>query len=542
MADLRGVDAVDGVARSAEELSAALLAIEDRMIVDVEAAFTTAVELERQAAVVGDEPLHMRARLCRAGLLRRMGAVADAAKEFTAVHQWAVEQIDRRLQARVHVSWANLERMAGDAAKSLEHALSAVEVLDETATAYMQIMYPSNLADALVFNGQVEAARPRYREAERLARKLGRSDLLPTVLNDWAYAEYSSGDFLRAREVAQRLQEYAAEHDLDLLPSWLDTIGAIQIENGEYAEAEQTMQRCIARHEAGDAGDDDYLAEYLLTLARAQRGVGAIGRAQVSLDASRALCTERELQEVLLRVHQEQAELHAARGEHAEAFDAMKVFFAAREHLLARQEQDSALARHAEFETAEARDDANRFREQARRDPLTGLHNRRYVDEELPALVAADPDLTVAIADIDHFKRINDELTHDTGDQVLVKVAKLLDTELAAVIPEGFVARLGGEEFLLVLPATPVTLAVRQLDGIRRAIGEHDWRDTTGGLPVTVSIGVAGVNEASPRSQSAALSTADRNLYAAKHAGRNRVVAGTEPEPRQRAYRDRTAP
>ena len=176
------------------------------------------------------------------------------------------------------------------------------------------------------------------------------------------------------------------------------------------------------------------------------------------------------------------------------------------------------------------------------RDPLTGLRNRRYVDEELPALIAADPDLTVAIADIDHFKRINDELSHDVGDQVLVQVAKLLDTELAAVAPDGFAARLGGEEFLLVLPATPVTLAATQLDGIRRAISDHDWHGTTNGLPVTVSIGVAGVSETTPRSQAAALATADRNLYAAKHAGRNRVVAGTAPEPRPRAYRDRDAP
>jgi diguanylate cyclase (GGDEF)-like protein len=230
-------------------------------------------------------------------------------------------------------------------------------------------------------------------------------------------------------------------------------------------------------------------------------------------------------------VHQEQAELHAARGEYAEAFAVHKLFVAATDSLRAGQEQAETLARHAMFETAEAREQAGRFREEARRDPLTGLRNRRFIDEELPALIAADFALTVAIADIDHFKQINDRTSHDVGDRVLAQVAKLLEIELAAVSPNGFAARLGGEEFLLVLPATPVALATRQLDGIRRAISEFDWHDTTNGLPVTVSIGVAGVNEAFPPSQSGVLSAADRNLYVAKHAGRNRVVTGTESEP-----------
>ena len=88
------------------------------------------------------------------------------------------------------------------------------------------------------------------------------------------------------------------------------------------------------------------------------------------------------------------------------------------------------------FETAEAREEAEHFREQARRDPLTGLRNRRYVDEELPALIAAGGELTVAIVDLDHFKWVNDRLSHDVGDQVLVLVAKLLETELAAIVPD----------------------------------------------------------------------------------------------------------
>ena len=117
-------------------------------------------------------------------------------------------------------------------------------------------------------------------------------------------------------------------------------------------------------------------------------------------------------------------------------------------------------------------------------------------------------------------------------------VAKLLETELAAVSPDGFVARMGGEEFLMVLPGTDVPVAVPQLDGVRRAVRSYAWADITDGLPVTVSIGVAGVSEASAPTQSELLSAADRNLYVAKHGGRDRVVSGAAHEGRTSSYRD----
>jgi diguanylate cyclase (GGDEF)-like protein len=153
-------------------------------------------------------------------------------------------------------------------------------------------------------------------------------------------------------------------------------------------------------------------------------------------------------------------------------------------------------------------------------------------------MIEADPALTVAIVDLDRFKRVNDMFSHDVGDQVLVMVAKLLEIELAAVSPRGFVARMGGEEFLLVLPGTEVPLATRRLDAIRRTVGAYAWDDITRGMPVTVSIGVAGVPDAAAPTQSDLLSTADRNLYAAKHGGRDRVVSGTPRDERNLSYRD----
>jgi diguanylate cyclase (GGDEF)-like protein len=532
---------VDGYAIDAERLAAALLEIEDRYLWDAADSLTRATRYEEQAEELGDELLAARARLCQANMLMRNGEVAAAARRIWGIHQWTVEHGDQQLQARTHLVWANIHRHLGDAAQCLEHSLLSVEALDDDATPHMQIWHRTKLADALGLAGSMDAARERYAQAEELCATLDQPRLMMGILNNYAYTEYAAGNHERAQEVAERLQALAVRHGYELDPAVLDTIGAIEIENGRYAEAERTLQVCIARHADGHHEDADALAEYLLTLARAQRSLGATDRAQLSLDASRELCVERELGDVLVRVHLEQSELHAARGEYAEAFAAHKVFFAAHNRLHSMQREAQARTRQAMFETTEARREAERFREQARRDPLTGLRNRRYLDEQLPGLLEAGGPLTVAIVDLDHFKRINDQFSHHVGDQVLVGVAKLLETELAAVAPDGFVARMGGEEFLMVLPDLDVPEATGPIDGIRRAGRSFDWTEIVHDLPVTVSIGVAGRSDAPAPTQAALLATADRNLYVAKHAGRDRVVAGAARDGHTRSYRDAPA-
>jgi diguanylate cyclase (GGDEF)-like protein len=165
----------------------------------------------------------------------------------------------------------------------------------------------------------------------------------------------------------------------------------------------------------------------------------------------------------------------------------------------------------------------------SRTDSLTGVFNRRHFHEVLAAeLARAERDGStpgVLMVDIDHFKRINDELSHDVGDLVLVRVAKMLEARVTAARPDGFAARMGGEEFLLVLPDKPVPEAARLLDRIRHEVRTHGWDEITVGLPVTVSIGLAGVGDAPARTQAGLLSAADRNLYAAKRGGRDRVVS-----------------
>jgi len=163
------------------------------------------------------------------------------------------------------------------------------------------------------------------------------------------------------------------------------------------------------------------------------------------------------------------------------------------------------------------------FEQAALSDALTGFRNRRWLDQTLPRIIqrhlhVSEP-LCLAIMDIDHFKRVNDGFGHPAGDAVLVKVGNLVRGNLR---PADSAARIGGEEFALILPQTALKGAVKAVERVREAIAgtafDHDGR----ALPqVTVSLGLAelqpGVNSEE------LLAQADVALYAAKQSGRNRT-------------------
>ncbi|BEL04274.1 hypothetical protein Q0Z83_024650 [Actinoplanes sichuanensis] len=504
------------------ELFGALVEVEEQFAWADLDTLQTAVDLEERARVLGDEELVMRARICQAKMRMRKGEIAAAARQVREIEQWGVVNDSPPVRARAHLLWANLERHVGSFAEALEHSVLAVELLEDTATASTRVWHRAKLADALGQFDSMELARSHYRQAEELAARHRLSWLRMAVLNNWAYMELTSGFSRDAHQVARRLQAAAEADGLELEGADLDTIANIHLANGRFAEAERAVEQAMAYDESHGVEEADSRAEYLLTLAAALRGQGEHERAQACLDACGDLCAQRELGDVLVRLWQEQAELHAARSDFEAAFGMYRRFFVAYRDQHLSLQRTQARDRHAMFEVSEARRDAERFREQARRDQLTGLRNRRFVDEQLPLLMnGPDQPLSVAILDLDHFKLINDGFSHDVGDRVLKRVAALLDNELVAA-PPAFAARLGGEELLLVLPGVDAVEAGARLDGVRRAIRAYDWQSVTDGLSVTVSVGVA---QAAPGfTQADVLSAADRCLYAAKHGGRDQVV------------------
>jgi diguanylate cyclase (GGDEF)-like protein len=176
----------------------------------------------------------------------------------------------------------------------------------------------------------------------------------------------------------------------------------------------------------------------------------------------------------------------------------------------------------------ESRQLQEQYRRHASVDAVTGLHNRRWLNDIAPRLMrrmAMKGDaLSLVMIDVDHFKKFNDDHGHPAGDYVLFAVAQVLKSRLR---PTDIVARYGGEEFTVVLPETPLSGAQVAADRVRRAIQDLDLLTPDDRpLPgVTASMGVA---EMVPgESFEALVERADAALYEAKRAGRNRVRMAT---------------
>ncbi|MBZ5679668.1 MAG: diguanylate cyclase [Acidobacteriia bacterium] len=160
----------------------------------------------------------------------------------------------------------------------------------------------------------------------------------------------------------------------------------------------------------------------------------------------------------------------------------------------------------------------------ATHDFLTNLLNRAEIlaalQREFSRSGREDKPATVILADIDHFKRVNDTLGHAAGDEVLKEVAKRLKSDLRLY---DVVGRYGGEEFLIILPGCDVTVGARRANEIRNLVGKDPIQTPFGTTSVTVSMGVTVTSSTRDHSISDFLHEADVSMYAAKKNGRNRV-------------------
>lgn len=492
--------AVDGIAASARRLAA-----------DAEALHLPEVRL--------------RAELVEADLLRRQGHLAEASRVAQRVRRWATDNNSGRLLGRsVYILAAVLQEL-GDLSMALEMAVTAVELLDETVPMTSRIDHLVRLADCLGLQHDSDASQ-RYSEVLQLARDLGDIDRELLVLNNWAYSEALAGRTATAVDISAQLQARSAQHEMPLSPGRLDTVARVLMGAGRLEEAVEVLLAGTQPGALDDSSDGDAGADFLLTLAEAYRVLGSFDDAQQHLDECVHRCERHGLTAIRVRARREQAQLHAAVGDWQDAYEEFKRYSDELSELQSASRDARARAMQAMYETTEARRQTRRYRELSLRDPLTGLYNRRHADAELQRLQSrGEQPLTVALIDLDHFKRVNDTCSHDVGDQVLRVMGVLLQEAVPGADDEwsSFAARIGGEEFLLVLVGEDGDAATDRLEALRRTVRAYPWGDLTGTLPVTVSIGATSAGAWDAPTPAELLGRADALLYQAKRRGRDRL-------------------
>ena len=314
---------------------------------------------------------------------------------------------------------------------------------------------------------------------------------------DLAAAEAAMRQTEAAPGVACRRAQIHRGHTWALLLEAMGDPGALQA-------LEESLERCLAY---------PFLELALFASEHRTRLLAQAGRFE------EALIEHRRYHALFLRTnnetHSRHIQYHMVRNQIEETRALLAAENARTEHLS---------RRHASLST-----EAERLSRETLEDALTGLANRRRWERRLAEFAADTSAYAIAILDLDHFKQVNDIFSHAVGDAVLRQVGAILRSSLAAVggLSEPTAFRLGGEEFAIALAKPATTLAISDAravcDGVRVAIAAGDWTSVAPGLKVTASIGLAMSDEAPDAA--GRMRVADARLYAAKRAGRNRVVS-----------------
>lgn len=547
------------------------MSADDRFDALIDAALDRMIAAPREALARADEAMALcaddDARRARALWARglALGHAGDHGQGLAELSRSlaAVPEEDLRQRAIVLRALAIVNELLGALDASLEHGLASLSLARRLADATM--IADGLLSVGVVYsrNGDPQRGLDCYGEVLAMYHALDDPARCIPVLNNMGINCKNLGRHDEA--VAHFERALALAEGGSTAPATVAVLHSNLAEPlwqlGRLDEARTVLERAVGVLSAAGYSNGETHARVLLGRILLAAGEPQAARAQ--LERGVALADGSGGMNYAAQAHLALCELHKAAGRfdaaltHHEAFhaaertqfnaDSQRRLQALRvQHELAdaQREAETHRLRHVELERAHAQlndlhralvaadEDKNRLLErlarQSRTDALTGLANRRHLDERLADEFARAKRhrraLAVAMCDIDFFKRINDRLGHAIGDEVLRHVAAMLRERCRAT---DIVARYGGEEFCIVFLEANATTAAIVCEDLRAAIEAYDWRRVHADLTLTLSIGIADEIEQIDHHERL-LVAADRCLYAAKEQGKNRVCWGEQ--------------
>jgi diguanylate cyclase (GGDEF)-like protein len=426
-------------------------------------------------------------------------------------------------------------RQLSDYGRALEMYEVALKGFREAGDLKWQARVLSNIGNVEIQLGNHSTALELFDQALDLRREVGDTEGAGFDLNNAAF-----GHVQRARQLCAAGDLSSCQLEAENALRLLDRALAIARQYGykrleafclqTMGEAYQAMARPEVALGMADQflqlareSDDKWIEAYGLACVgelRHQLGQHAEGREllKTALASFEALGSRDETARVLRVLSQ----AHEKLGDLTEALACLRRSGAIEHELKSEETERRARSLSARRRLDQANQEAERYRRLAMEDALTGLANRRSLDERLATLMREAETrgtvLTVALADVDHFKGINDRFSHAVGDEVLRCVGEILRAQCRLGDLAG---RFGGEEFMLIFRGLDMRSASEACERVRYAVESWDWQSIHPQLRVTLSMGLA--TSSSFDQPHGLLDAADHWLYEAKHHGRNQV-------------------
>ena len=508
---------------------------------------------------------------CRGYHQQLLGNMDEAGKDYAAALTLARRLGDERQRADILSLRGEMYAYQGELAEGLMELIDAHRRYEALGLDNKGREVLARIANAYRRMGLYERAESYFKELEHDYRTLGDDEHLVDIHSQQGLLYLETEEYDKALPLMAEAELYYLRQQQEGMLAWSRIeMATLLLKQNKPAQAMAKLELVKTHLLRGEGADSVTLGHWHIVMATALDAMGKPVEALRHLEEAEPIFAREQNLRFLARVHEVRARVLERQGQIREALTSLKRFVQTRQALELRLREQRSLQMRFEFDLARKelenqtlrseqqlqaeklkqlqerrywqylvvallllvmgilvihqRSRTRKMQRLAMTDDLTGLHNRRQIQAKgrkwFAQARASGKPLCVLLLDIDHFKRVNDQLGHQVGDQVLTAVAQCIEEQVRSLDRVG---RNGGEEFLVLLPDTGLEEAAEVAERVRISVSRLVIEGVPADHPIHVSIGCAEYR-AEDDNLGELIRRADEAMYGAKLAGRNRVV------------------